>query len=333
MTARALVESPFQFVSALEALRGTEEAVVHARPDARGMEQFLRQLPEGWLPPGVTVSTRPPSYAPQARTTRLLVGDLCSGRIQRTVSQSYLLSLLPELTILDDGLATLSVVEQLVSGTGPLSRPRQRLSPVRSRLSAFFAARLRGLARKGRVDWFTALRPGPELRASAAARSVRIREHRFEHARSVGSGEAPESEAVVIGSAMAADGLIRPAAYLDWVRGAAGRGTGLSARSTTYYPHRRESPDFLARVAQLEGVRVAEPGLPLELRLSSLPPGVHVLSLPSTAVVSLATMNPEAVFAVTPVEPAWWTDAAPAEFRASTARNGKALREWTRQTC
>ncbi|WP_029088106.1 hypothetical protein [Brevibacterium album] len=358
----ALVESPFQFLSALEALhavagpadvqaggRGTgQRAVVHVRAEARGMGDFLDRFPTVLLPAGVSVSRSLPTAAQLVRegAERLLLGDLCSGRIQRILLEGWFLRRLPRITVLDDGLATLSVMRQLVAGPGPLERPRQRLDPVRRQLSSAFAARLRGLAGKGRVDWFTALRPDAGLTADVRSAGILVHPHTFELARTRGTGlaalpaaDAPpgapagsaaepapaspaEAPAVVIGSAMAADGLVRAESYEAWLREVA------AARPAVYFPHRRETAEALDRIACIPGLTVESAGLPLELRLSALPAGAQVHSVPSTAVVGLSTMHPGAAFVLRDVPGDWWTEDAPHGFRRMTEESFRMLSAW-----
>ena len=158
MTDHAIVESPLQFITAVEALADSPDAVIHWRDDATGMLAFMDAYRPQWLPAGVRVRPGLPDRG-LAIDGRLLLGDVCSGRIQKQLADVYLARHLPQVVILDDGLSTVAVVRQLMQGSGPVRRPRSAVSPLRLPLSAFVSARLRGLARKGRLTWFTALVP------------------------------------------------------------------------------------------------------------------------------------------------------------------------------
>ena len=118
---------------------------------------------------------------------------------------------------------------------------------------------------------------------------------------------------------MVADGLVDARSYRTWVRAAAQDGP------VTYYPHRREDPAFLADLAREPRIRVEDAGLPLELRLSALPPGTRVRSLPSTAALSVALLNPSAEVVVTEVPASWWLPAAPRAFRLSAQEIAREL--------
>lgn len=309
MTDHALVESPLQLITAVEALASSPDAVIHWRADARGMSAFMDAYRPEWLPAGIRARPGLPEKDLPI-SGRLLLGDVCSGRIQKLLADGYLARLLPQVVVLDDGLSTVAVMRQLMLGFQPIQRPRTPVSPLRLPLSAFVSSRLRGLARKGRLTWCTSLLTDPGLQDQLEAAGLRVQAHRFEHTRALRAAEAPTTPAVVIGSAMAADGLIDTDAYRGWVRSAA------QAGPVTYYPHRREDPQFLQELERDPRIRVAEAGLPLELRLSALAAGTRIHSLPSTAALSLALMHPEAQVAVTGVPAAWWRPAAPQAFRA-----------------
>lgn len=309
MTDHALVESPLQFITAVEALADSPDAVIHWRANARGMSGFMDAYRPEWLPAGVRTRPGLPEKDLPAGG-RLLLGDVCSGRIQKLLADGYVTRLLPQVVVLDDGLATVTVMRQLMLSSQPIQRPRSPVSALRLPLSAFVSSRLRGLARKGRLTWCTSLLTDPGLREQLETAGLRVQTHRFEHTRALRAAEAPTTPAVVIGSAMAADGLIDPDAYRGWVNSAA------QAGPVTYYPHRREDPQFLQELRQDPRIRVEESGLPLELRLSALAPGTRIHSLPSTAALSLALMHPEAHVAITGVPAACWLPAAPQAFRA-----------------
>ncbi len=123
---------------------------------------------------------------------------------------------------------------------------------------------------------------------------------------------APTEPTVVIGSALAADGLIDTDAYVGWVRSLAADGP------LRYLPHRREPDTALSRLAAIEGLVLDAAGAPVELRLRGMTASQRVVSLPSTAAVLLTTILAPRGVAVMPqaVPESWWTDRAAPSLRA-----------------
>lgn len=315
----AFVESPLQFLSALEAhtASGDPEAsgklLIRARGNAKGMTSFLDAFDESWLPGSVRLEREGAKQGVLRTRTpdRICLGDACSGQVHKALSLAYLERRLPEVVILDDGLATYSTIEILSSGRRPLIRPRQTLKPSRTVMAAYVADRLRGLAVAGRLRWHTAL-PVPEcLDEQFTETGGRITRHRFEFLQTLPTGGSHPRDNPVIGSALAADGLISTAAYRSWLDGIIADGP------ITYYPHRRESEEFLADLGRDPRVRIKHVGLPIELRLVNLPANSTIRSLPSTAVVSLTMLNPDVTIDVTEIPAEWWTGSAPDSLRTS----------------
>src|SRR5690606_10107697 len=136
----------------------------------------------------------------------------------------------------------------------------------------------------GRVTVFTAMPLGSALAEALRAQGFDLRHNAFPWlARQAGDTVAPEP-LVVIGSALAADGLVDQDAYVRWVTGLATDGP------LRYFPHRRQTPEILARIAETPGVVVDRPGAPVELRLRGLHAGQRVVTLPSTSAVLLTTI-------------------------------------------
>ncbi|MFW8745928.1 hypothetical protein, partial [Mesorhizobium japonicum] len=61
-------------------------------------------------------------------------------------------------------------------------------------------------------------------------------------------------------------------------------GDGMPA---AYLPHRREPEEVLARVAALDGVELVRTGLPVELALAGTTEPLEIVSLRSTAAITL----------------------------------------------
>lgn len=312
-TAIAFAESPLQFLSALEAHEPHEELLIRARANAKGMTSFLDAFDPAWLPKRVRLEREgaKPGILRKMSPSRIYIGDACSGQVHKALSMAYLERRMPEIVILDDGLATYSTIETLAAKRGPLVRPRQKLKPSREVMAAYVADRLRGLASGGKLRWHTALPVPKALRNAFLRTGAEITRHRFEHLQSLPTGGSHSRDTPVIGSSLAADGLIREEAYLAWLDGL------LAAGPITYYPHRRESSEFLTKLGADERVRIKHVGLPIELRLINLPAESVIRSLPSTAAVSLAVLNPGVRIDVTEIPGEWWTGTSPDSLRTS----------------
>lgn len=313
-TAVAFVESPLQFLSALESREPKEDLLIRARASAKGMTSFLDAFDPSWLPKNVRLERvgAKPGLLRKTAFDRIYLGDACSGQVHRALALAYLERRMPEVVILDDGLATYSAIEILTAKRGPLVRPRQQLKASRTVMAAHVADRLRGLATVGKLRWHTALPVSKPLRKAFLMIGGEITRHGFEHLQTLPTGGSHPRDNPVIGSSLAADGLISPNSYRAWVDDLID-----THGSITYYPHRRETEEFLADLADDERVRIKNVGLPIELRLINLPPKSTIRSLPSTAAVSLAVLNPDVTIDVTEIPKKWWTGASPDSLRES----------------
>lgn len=312
-TAIAFVESPLQFLSALEAHDPEGDLLIRARANAKGMSSFLDAFDPEWLPANVRLERQgaKPGILRSLNPSVIYLGDPCSGQIHKALSVAYLERKMPHIVLLDDGLATYSTIETLAAKRGPLVRPRQKLKAHRAVMAAYIADRLRGLAGSGRLRWHTALPVPKGLRTKFLRAGGEITRHRFEHLQSLRTGGGHSRDTPVIGSALVADGLISEADYRRWLDGLTAAGP------ITYYPHRRETDEFLERLGSDDRVRIKHVGLPIELRLINLPPGSVIRSLPSTAAVSLSVLNPDVRIDVTEIPAEWWTGASPDSLRKS----------------
>lgn len=310
-TAIAFVESPLQFLSALEAAGPDDELLIRARASARGMTSFLDAFDVSWLPSNVSLEREgaKPGVLRKRKPAKILLGDACSGQVHKALSLAYLERRMPEITILDDGLATYSTIKILSSTQGPLVRPRQSLKGSRKVMAAYVADRLRALASDHLLRWHTALPVPKDLSTAFTGTGAVITHHRFERVQKLPTGGDHPRETPVIGSAMVADELIKPDAYREWIDSL------IAAGPITYYPHRREMPAFLDQLGEDPRIRIKHVGLPIELRLVNLPPNSVIHSLPSTAAISLTVLNPDVTIAVTEVPKSWWTGSAPDSLR------------------
>ncbi|WP_049569872.1 hypothetical protein [Nonomuraea sp. SBT364] len=300
--ASAWVESPLQMLCAVEAhhaglLGPAAEVVPRAGLRAlRATRHELRRLP---LPAGLELAE------PRERMPRrpAAVGDAFSGKVQLR----WLTAHPGRVVVVDDGLATIRLLELLAAGPyRPLLRARARPGLLRTALGLASAVRLRA----GRVTVFTALPVSPELAKAVTGAGVDLVRHDFPWLRGQPPGDpGPVERTVVLGTSLVRNGLVRRDRYLSWL-------SDLAAREPlAYYPHRREDPVDVALIRERPGITVHEPGLPAELRLRGLGAGQRVLSLPSTAISSLRVLLSPRGVAVEPVEVPddWWTSrAAPA---------------------
>ncbi|GAB2467174.1 hypothetical protein GCM10027063_04660 [Promicromonospora xylanilytica] len=309
--AGALVESPLQLLCTVEAHaagHGGAPTHVHVRDDVPALGAALDAVRGFGLPDGVEVAMAGRRAALAAHEPIWLVGDAFSGLFQAT---ALVRCGLERVVLVDDGLATLELARRLAARE-PLVRMRSGAGAPRRQLGAAAARRLRHLAAQGRVTFFTALPLEPAIRTNLAAQGFTVVRNDFSWLASVPVGDAPTEPTVVIGSALAADGLVDPGAYVSWVAGLAADGP------VRYLPHRRQTPELLARLTAVRDLVVDTAQAPVELRLRGMATPQRVVSLPSTAAVLLTTiLAPRAVeVTAVPVADDWWTSRATPGLRA-----------------
>ncbi|MFD5417724.1 hypothetical protein ACFWJT_06815 [Streptomyces sp. NPDC127069] len=202
-----------------------------------------------------------------AAARRLVIGDLFSRTIQLLLPRSRA----REVVVVDDGTATAELVALLTSGQ-QLTRWHQgdaktaKGGPVN-----------RWLAREEleRAVFFTcmpvAAPPGAEVRANEYAWS-----------RTTFGPARPRPGADLAGSSLVETGVIDEDRYIEavgWISRtrAAGR----------YLAHRRESAAKLDRIAELTGMEIVHPELPLELTALTEPIGLSLLTFASTIAYTL----------------------------------------------
>ncbi|MET8004742.1 hypothetical protein [Nonomuraea glycinis] len=300
--ASAWVESPLQMLCAVEAhhagVLGPATTVV-PRAKLRALKATRRELGHLTLPEGLELAE------PRERMPHRLraVGDAFSGKVQLR----WLTSVPGRIVVVDDGLATIRLLELLAAGPyRPLLRARARPGALRAALGLAAAARLR----LGRVTVFTALPVSGELALAVERAGVELVRHDFDWLRAQPLAEpGPAERTVVLGTSLVRNGLVRRDRYLRWLMDLA------EQEPLAYYPHRREDPVDLALIRERAGITVHEPGVPAELTLRGLDPGQRVVSLPSTAISSLRVLLGPRGVTVEPVDvpDEWWTSrAAPA---------------------
>lgn len=311
--AEVWVESPLQLLSAIEAhgagLLGTTSRI-HPRGGTTTLDATLSELiaraPEGVQFAPATQTPPAPAFS---GARRWVTGDAYSGRVQRALLGHIAVK---EVVIIDDGLATLGLIKTLVADEPtPLVRPRATPSAARRALGIASWYRLRALARAGRLLVFTALPVDPVVAGKFLALGGHLESHRFEWLGTQPVTERIHEPTVVVGSAMAADGLIQAEPYLRWLQSLTADGP------VAYFPHRRESAAFLEKLAGHELVTVRTHTIPIEMRLRALRSGQVVRALPSTALPSLRLLLGESGIRIfgKDIPATWWKPAASPELR------------------
>jgi hypothetical protein len=298
----AWVESPLQLLCVVEAhhagLLGQVTRVV-PRAGLPALRQTRRELKRLGLPEGLEFA-EPSDRMPRPGRT-WAVGDAFSGRVQLA-----LLTSMPGRTVLvDDGLATVHLLELLVARR-PLLRARAKASLGRVALGTAAGIRLRG--RKPTI--FTALPVHDDLADAVQARGVGFVRHDFTWLRAQPADSPPQERTVVLGTSLVRNGLIHRDHYLGWLE--------RIDEPVAYYPHRREDPHDLDRVRGIAGLTVYDAGIPAEMTLRDLRPHQRVLSLPSTAVTSLRVLLSARGVSVETVHVPddWWTTLAAPSLRS-----------------
>ncbi|MBB1242755.1 hypothetical protein GL263_04080 [Streptomyces durbertensis] len=336
----AFVESPVQLLNVLEwahrsghgnpAVPGDERAGVLPEPSPSGltvvvlaphdpmtrgqlrrMAQLARdeghhvewaQARGGALAPLRTIATL---AGPLRRARRLAIGDPFSRYVQLLLTLARPTA---ELTVVDDGTATMEFVGQLARGERLVRWHRKGARGPRALLFAPVAAMARRRLRPGEgreVEVFSAM----PVQAPARVRTT-VNEFAWTRARFGPPTVARGTD--MVGTSLVETGVVDEERYLEAVRSLA-RAHG----ATRYFAHRRESTAKLHRVATEAGLEVVRPDLPLELVARRGPIGRTILSFPSTVVhtLPLALTGTGVRVAVCDVDPAWLT--ARASPRAS----------------
>ncbi|WP_344918768.1 hypothetical protein [Streptosporangium oxazolinicum] len=316
-SAIAWVESPLQMLCAVEAhhagLLGAHSHLV-PRAKLRPLAVTGRELGRLTLPRGLELTSARPDMPRPRRGETWAVGDAFSGKVQFR----WLTALPGRIVIVDDGLATIRLLELLTGRVGtPLLRARGKAGRLRTVLATAAGLRLRAAARSGRLSIFTALPVPPDLAKAVRARGAELVTHDFAWLRSQPLRRPrPEERTVVLGTSLVRNGLIHRDRYFTWLAGLG------STEPVAYFPHRREDPGDLARVGEQPGITVYDGGIPAEMTLRGLAAEQRVLSLPSTAVTSLRVLLSARGVAVETVDvpDEWWTAEAAPSLRSHLSR-------------
>ncbi|MEO5922173.1 MAG: hypothetical protein ABIQ01_13620 [Pseudolysinimonas sp.] len=271
----AWVESPLQLIAAAEFAAAQGRAIdVAFRLSGPQMSATAQALLDLRAP----FSTCAPYYGIPWRLLserrHWVVGDGLSGQFQLAMSTLGARAV----TLLDDGIMTIRLARAL-AGTAPYARPGQAASQRRLLLASLTRDRLLAVAARESLTMFTAFAGHPAIR-DLRRLGVAVTEDEFGWLRAHARPVALPSSRVVLGAAAVADGTITADRYLDWVQ--------LAAKGdATYLPHRREPEPLLSRIAALPGVQLLRTGLPVELALAGTTKPLEIVSLRSTAAVTL----------------------------------------------
>jgi hypothetical protein len=291
--ALALVESPAQLLNVIELakleedLAGLKIAVLApvaglTRTQLRSMILLAREAGHtvSWHEPrlgGLAVARSLRALAGElAGVRRLVVGDPYSGVIQAIISVTKL----SEVTIVDDGTATLEFARQWLAGE-QLSRwhrvaapnpPRQITARARNQVAG--TARRRLSPKSGcRLRLFTCMPvdiPG-----------ARIIHNDFAWVRARDPVPQLKLGADLIGTSLVESGVVKADCYLGGVE------TLITRYDVDrYFAHRKEA-DWKLDLIERMGVEVVKSALPLEIVARRGPIGRTIVSFPSTVVHTL----------------------------------------------
>ncbi|MDH2391849.1 hypothetical protein QCN29_24330 [Streptomyces sp. HNM0663] len=229
------------------------------------------------------------------RGERVVIGDPFSRYVQ------MLLTLVgrKDLTVVDDGTATMEFVAQVARGErlvrwhrrGGRRGPRELvLAPV-----TFLARRRLSPAPNRSIEVFTSMPVEPRPGLTVTPNDFAWTRFRYGPPRLTRGAD-------IVGTSLVETGVVDLEQYLEAVRALA-RAHG----ATRYFAHRRESSDKLHRLATETGLEVVRPDLPLELIARRGPIGGTVLSFPSTVVhtLPLALAGTGIKVAVCDIAPEW----------------------------
>jgi hypothetical protein len=295
-SALALVESPAQLLNVIELAQHEDDLAAMkiavlapstgiTRTQLRSMIALAREVGHKvtWHEPrlgGMAVARSVRALAGElAGVRRLVVGDLYSGVIQVIISVTKV----SEVTIVDDGTATLEFARQWVAAEH-LSRWHRRATPgQRQQIAKLARDKISGNVRRRlspdsdcRLRLFTCMQ--------VDIPRVRTIPNDFSWVRARHPAPQLKPAADLVGTSLVESGVVKADAYLGGVE-------NLIMRYGTdrYFAHRKEA-DWKLDLIQRMGVQVVRPSLPLEIVARSGPIGRTIVSFPSTVVHTLPTV-------------------------------------------
>jgi len=272
----AWVESPFQLVAAAEWAAARDERIpVAMRLSGPQMTSTAEEL----LRRGAALSITPYFGIPWSALTghgHWGVGDAFSGQFRLAAS-----TLRPKrMTLLDDGAQTIAVADSLI-GRRAFGRPGKNENLAHTFLGDLARQRMLGLAARGALELATTFPLGDERVRMLGDRGATVTDLGLDWVRRTARPIAVPGGRVLLGSALPVDQRMPLPTYLAWVASHAAAGR------LAYLPHRRETAEQLAAVGEIAGVTVHDTGLPIELVLAGAGEGLEIVTLPSSAGVTL----------------------------------------------
>jgi hypothetical protein len=291
--ALALVESPAQLLNVIELAQLEDDLVglkiavlapvaVPTRTQLRSMIPLAREAghPVSWHEPrlgGLAVARSLRALGGElAGVRRLVVGDPYSGVVQAIISVTKL----SEVTIVDDGTATLEFARQWVAGEH-LSRWHRVATPSQRRqITALARDQVSGTVRRRlspqsgcRLRLFTCM--------PVDVPGVRIIRNDFSWVRARYAAPELKRSADLVGTSLLESGVVKADCYLGAVETLITRHD-----ADRYFAHRKEA-DWKLDLIERIGIEVVRPSLPLEIVARKGPVGRTIVSFPSTVVHTL----------------------------------------------
>lgn len=291
--ALALVESPAQLLNVIELAQLEDDLVglkiavlapvaVPTRTQLRSMIPLAREAGHtvSWQEPrlgGLAVARSLRALAGElAGVRRLVVGDPYSGVVQAIISVTKL----SEVTIVDDGTATLEFARQWVAGEH-LSRWHRVATPSQRRqITALARDQVSGTVRRRlspqsgcRLRLFTCM--------PVDVPGVRIIRNDFSWVRARYAAPEVKRGADLVGTSLVESGVVKADCYLGAVETLITRHD-----ADRYFAHRKEA-DWKLDLIERIGIEVVRPSLPLEIVARKGPVGRTIVSFPSTVVHTL----------------------------------------------
>lgn len=303
MSTVALIGSPFQLLCLLEACDAgavEEPPLVFLQGQAPHYQALLAEGSHLVADVVLEGDVSTPRMAQRLRSADVLaLGDPYSRLGQAVLAGSRR----SHVIFLEDGAASLRAVRSLALGEPQLTRAHDARASSR-RLASFAQRRL--VADPQRFVLVHSLPHHEDVLAALALRGIRVIRHRFDWTRSTWPvhGEESGRARLVLGSSLAADGLVDDARYSEWLTNT------LSSGDVVFRPHRRETAVALRVVAEAGTTTVVRDSLPVEVAVSRQRFS-EIATLPSTAALTMPIVAPDATVTCVPVPEAWWRPGVP----------------------
>jgi hypothetical protein len=291
--ALALVESPAQLLNVIELaqleddLVGLKIAVLApvaglTRTQLRSMIVLAREAghPVSWHEPrlgGLAVARSLRALAGElAGVRRLVVGDPYSGVIQAIISVTKP----SEVTVVDDGTATLEFARQWITGE-QLSRWHRVATPSQRRQVTELARDQVAVSVRRRLSSHSGCRLRLFTCMPVDLPGIRIIRNDFSWVRARHPVPQLKPGADLVGTSLVESGVVKADSYLGGVETLITR-----YDADRYFAHRKEA-DWKLDLIERMGIEVVRPALPLEILARRGPIGRTIVSFPSTVVHTL----------------------------------------------